>query len=315
MEKTPSKFLRKLAAELWQEPEQREAFEQALIAPGNFPQALIWVKTRPASASFNLEPRLSFQAEFVDRISVHERPGSDALHEQGCYYCLDFSSVFAASALLAIERRMDAILDMCASPGGKAVFAWRAHAPQLLLCNEVIGKRHAALISNLERLQIKNCMVTSSDSKYWADKLADSFDLVICDVPCSGQSLLARGQQSPGCFHPASINMNSNRQKRIIANSAKAVAPRGYLAYMTCTFSIQENESVIEWLLKKFPEFMAIEIPALAEFRSHLTEQPAYRLWPQSGLGAGAFVCLLLKSGEVQAQPIDLDSIYKVWPR
>lgn len=290
-----SNNLRKLAAQIWQDGEQRDAFVRALSAPADFPSALIWVKERPAAPCFALEARLPFQAEFVDIVSAHERPGAHTLHEQGFYYCLDVSSVFAASTLLAVQQSGGTILDMCSSPGGKGVFAWRALSPVSLVCNEVIGKRHAALVSNLRRLGL-DCRVASLDSKLWAENHAQSFDLVICDVPCSGQSLVARGRISPGCFHPATINMNSNRQKRILANSAKAVAPGGFLAYMTCTFSRQENEAVIEWLLRKFSDFSAVDVAALSAYRTQLSELAAYRLWPQSGIGAGAFTCLLRRS-------------------
>ncbi|MEG5173865.1 hypothetical protein [Microcoleus sp. B3-D7] len=74
-------------------------------------------------------------------------------------------------------------------------------------------------------------------------------NLVIVDAPCTGQSLLAKGDKAPGCFHHVTINSNANRQKRIFANSAKIVAPQGYLVYMTCTYSTAENEQVSEWLL------------------------------------------------------------------
>jgi 16S rRNA C967 or C1407 C5-methylase (RsmB/RsmF family) len=77
--------------------------------------------------------------------------------------------------------------------------------------------------------------------------------VVIVDAPCTGQSLLAKGDKALGCFHPVNINKSASRQKRIIANAAQTVAGEGYLAYMTCTFSPEENEQVGEWLMKKFP--------------------------------------------------------------
>jgi 16S rRNA C967 or C1407 C5-methylase (RsmB/RsmF family) len=61
---------------------------------------------------------------------------------------------------------------------------------------------------------------------------------------------------------------------------------------MTCTFSPEENEQVGEWLLKKFPQFEAVPIPVLADHASSLADFPCYRLWPQSGVGAGGFTAL-----------------------
>ena len=73
---------------------------------------------------------------------------------------------------------------------------------------------------------------------------------------------------------------------------AQVVAPQGYLAYMTCTYSIEENEQVCEWFLARFPQFQPVEISHLERYQSHLTTVPCYRLFPQDGMGAGTFTAL-----------------------
>jgi 16S rRNA C967 or C1407 C5-methylase (RsmB/RsmF family) len=123
--------------------------------------------------------------------------------------------------------------------------------------------------------------------------LPQSPEVIIVDAPCSGQSLLAKGEKNPGCFHPAQINKNANRQKRILATVAPLLAPGGYLAYMTCTYSLEENEKVLEWFLQRFTAFTAIPIPLLNSHRSPHTPHPCYRLFPHEGIGAGAFTALL----------------------
>jgi len=263
---------------------------------------------------FAIAPPLPWQPPFVDRLSATEKPGKHSLHEQGYYYCLDFSSVFAASSLLAIPQsevqpetqQFQLIIDVCAAPGGKSLFALRALQPKTLISNEVIGKRIGALISNLKRCSISEAfaqrtakkIVLSLDSKILAEEIPKAADVVIVDAPCTGQSLLAKGEKAPGCFHPVNINKNANRQKRILANSAQLVAPQGYLAYMTCAYSPEENEQVGEWLLQKFPQFQPVTIPYLKDFQSHVSEFPCYRMFPQSGLGAGAFT-MLFQSTEI----------------
>lgn len=202
---------------------------------------------------------------------------------------------------------MNAILDMCAAPGGKSIFAWKTLNPKLLLCNEVIGKRLGMLTSNLKRCQIARSAAINLDSKILAEKIPATANLVIADAPCSGQSLLAKGDKAPGCFHPVTINNNASRQKRILANSAKIVAPQGYLAYMTCTYSTAENERVSEWLLNKFPQFLPVEVPHLAKYRSHLSEIPCYRMWPQDRLGAGAFTILFHNTAQTQTNQLPTD--------
>jgi 16S rRNA C967 or C1407 C5-methylase (RsmB/RsmF family) len=185
---------------------------------------------------------------------VGERPGQHALHQAGAFYCLDFSSIFAASVLLTIEQPTPLVLDVCAAPGGKSIFAWKALQPDLIVSNEVIGKRLGMLISNLKRCQIQPGYVLNRDASILAQMLKQSMSLVIVDAPCSGQSLLAKREKAPGCFHQTVINKNANRQKRIIANSAGIVAPQGYLVYMTCTYSPEENEQVCTWFLERFPQ-------------------------------------------------------------
>lgn len=301
---SPSKNLQKLAAKLFPDEAERQEFICALLGGSEERNAIVWLGER--SPVVRRVPE-TWQPHYVDVIDTEAvktsggerpwRPGSDPRHDAGEYYCLDLSSVFAASAFSGIQEHPRTILDLCASPGGKSICAARAFAPELLVCNEVIGKRTAQLIANLQRCHIP-AVVTSNDVAVFAEKAKNAFDLVIVDTPCSGQSLVARGKKAPACFHPSTINQNANRQRRIVANAAQCVAPAGALAYMTCTYSPEENEGVLEWLLGKFPTLSAVDVPALEQFRSRLTAHPCYRLFPHSHAGAGAFVALLRRSQE-----------------
>jgi 16S rRNA C967 or C1407 C5-methylase (RsmB/RsmF family) len=222
--------------------------------------------------------------------------------------------VFAATAFSAISANPHVLIDVCAAPGGKSVFAWRGLQPQLLIANEVIGKRTGVLIANLQRCSVAPACVISRDSSILAEAWPNAADVVVVDAPCSGQSLLARGKESPGCFHPATINMNSNRQKRILANAAALVAPGGWLTYMTCTFSEKENEDILRWLLKRFPRFAPQPVPLLAGRESPLADFPCYRLWPHEGEGAGAFTAILRNTdASSEAEEIDLDAVHVLW--
>jgi 16S rRNA C967 or C1407 C5-methylase (RsmB/RsmF family) len=309
-----SKNFLKLSRRLFEAPDQRQAFEDCLAAGTAGSPALLWLRDRPANLPFGVLPGLSWQPEFVDRIESSSGAGSHPFHEQGDYYCLDFSSVFEASVLTAIPEPPKLIADMCASPGGKAIFSYRMFSPQTLLANETIRKRTAALISNFTRCNIAGA-VTSLDSGFFTKYCPPVFDLLIADAPCSGQSLIARGKEAPGCFHPATINLNSNRQKRILANSAAVVRGGGHLAYMTCTYSIEENEKVLEWFLQRFPHFSACEVPDLTAQRSLLSDVPCYRLWPQSGIGAGGFAALLRRQDETPAEDFNFSMLPVVWHR
>lgn len=305
----PSNLLLKLSRNLFDDPVEQERFIEALIYPQPFHPCILWCQENVSP--FSVEPATLWQPTFVDRLSLGEKPGQHLLHENGYYYCLDFSSVFAASTLLTIQFSDPLVFDMCAAPGGKSIFAWRALQPEMLMCNEVIGKRIGMLISNLQRCHINRSVVITKDSSILAQLIPSSSHLVIVDAPCTGQSLLSKGGKAPGCFHPTAINKSANRQKRILANSAQIVAPQGYLAYMTCTYSIEENEQVVEWLLEKFPQFQPIVVSHLLAYQSHLSSVPCYRMWPQERLGAGAFTVLLRNTEEGEANQINMNMFSK----
>lgn len=294
--------LHKLARKLFSTESQQTRFVESVWDPRSYDPAVLWVRDRSEPLPFPAEHRFDWLPEFVDRISIEHRPGQHPLHDAGHYYCLGCSSVFAACLLMESTVNDPIIVDACASPGGKSIFAWRALAPQVLICNEVIGKRLAPLISNLTRCHIP-ARVTSCDTGVMATALPGVADVVIVDAPCSGQSLIAQGKESPGCFHPATINLNANRQRRILANASQVVAPGGLLAYITCTYAEKENERNLDWFRKRFPAFEPVEVPRLAAFQSHLSETPCYRLWPfdeqdNTRIGAGGFGALLQNRGE-----------------
>ncbi|MCG9885106.1 MAG: RsmB/NOP family class I SAM-dependent RNA methyltransferase [Cyanobacteria bacterium] len=304
----PPRFAEKLAHKLFADGEERAAFLAALDPQGKrspFASCVLWRGDRPDPLPFERLPPLPWQPPFVDRLADPlARPGAHPLHGAGEFYCLDFSSVFAASILGAIAGPVETVVDVCAAPGGKSVFAWRSLRPDVLIANEAIGKRVPALLSNLRRCRIGPAAVTRCDPQTLAPRLAKVADVVLVDAPCSGQSLLAKGETNPGCFHPVNVNKNANRQKRILAHAAAIAAPGGYLAYTTCTYAIEENEGVCQWLCDRIGGFEPVPVPSLAMFQSPLTDWPCYRMGPQSGLGAGAFAMLLRRTDRGDRAPL-----------
>ncbi|MDJ1174133.1 RsmB/NOP family class I SAM-dependent RNA methyltransferase [Roseofilum capinflatum] len=310
-----SKLLKQFSDRLWNDPQVRDQFIQAFDQPPPLHPCILWCQDPPLERPFAVEPPQPWQPDRVDRLSLGAQPGKHPAHDRGAYYCLDFSSVFAASPLLQLSDLKTAI-DVCAAPGGKSLFTWHILQPDLLLCNEVVGKRLGTLMANLRRCHVSNfvnqqpgAIATQLDPHRLAQHFPQAFQLVLIDAPCSGQSLLLKHKQVPGCFHKVTRNRNANRQKRIIGNSAQLVAPQGYLLYMTCTYSLEENEQVCHWLLKKYPHFQPIPVPHLLAYQSHLTDLPCYRLWPHQGLGAGAFTALFQNQNLGEACTISLDDL------
>jgi 16S rRNA C967 or C1407 C5-methylase (RsmB/RsmF family) len=292
----PNAALR-LAARLFPEDAaEAERFLTALRQPSRGGHTIAWLRQRTALPFDTLAP-FSWQPHFVDRVEGDAGAGRHPLHEAGAYYCLDSSSVFAASVLSAVPTQPSLVVDLCAAPGGKSLLAQRILQPAHLLSNEVVGKRVPALLQNLRRCAIQPATVCSLEPQLLADLLPQTAQVVIVDAPCSGQSLIARGKDALGCFNPSIITMNAQRQRRILAQAQALVAPGGHLAYITCTYAEKENEANLAWMLKRFPDFTPLAVPQLAEHTSHLTSTPCYRLWPHNAQGAGSFAALLQRSG------------------
>ncbi len=302
------KNLEKLATKTFSSEDERKAFLNCFTDLPTRDASLLWLKEPqticPVLSAF------SFQPPWVQRIGDYSA-GSHPLHEEGAFYILDSSSIFAVAPALQILK-LDLIFDACAAPGGKSITAWRAHHPNLIIANEFVEKRLKPLISNLQRCQIRPAEVFHLPTKRIGQMFPSAFPLVMVDAPCSGQSLLLKGEKVDGAFHPQTVNGNAMRQRRILAELAPSVIPGGHFLYMTCTFSPEENEDIIEWFLKKFKNFESVAVPALAQYQSQLTDARCYRLWPQQKMGAGSFTALLRNKDEGDAE--GLPENYKpVW--
>lgn len=302
----------KAAYELFPDDDERDEFLEALTAGDAKDQAMIVIDERPELKAFPRVRRLDWQPKFVERIDDTFKPSKHPLYAKGAYYTLDFSSIFSASSILAMDKAPQRVLDLCASPGGKAIFTWKAYHPELLLCNEVMRNRAGYLIGNLHRCKCDNAAVWSADPSIYARKYKAFFDLVICDAPCSGQSLIAKGVDTEGCWDANMIDTNVGRQRRITGHAYHCVRPGGYLMYATCTYSKKENEKVMEWLLGTYDDLEVVEVPHLKEYQSKYSERHCYRLFPQDGLGAGAFVVLLRRQGSSEPHA-PLGEIASIW--
>lgn len=306
-------LLTKHAGNLFEDPAERTAFLEAVASGECREQAVIVLKEAREFGAFPKKRPAPWQPEWVLRIDDSVKPAKHPLHQKGVIYSLDLSSVFSASLMLAIETPPVRVLDLCSAPGGKAIFAWRAFRPEIMVCNETIRKRCGSLIANLERCAIVGSCVTSADPSVWARRFPRAFDLVLVDAPCSGQSLLAKGDDAKDCFEPKMIDMCHSRQRRILGNAAKCVRPGGHMLYMTCTYAVKENEKVVAWLLREYDWLEAVEVASHAAFRSPHGEAPSYRLYPHQGLGAGAFACLLRHKEAPSDLPPELDTMPVFW--
>ncbi|MEO0413492.1 MAG: RsmB/NOP family class I SAM-dependent RNA methyltransferase [Verrucomicrobiota bacterium] len=312
--KTATNLMKKLAAQLFPSNEvEQEAFLGALLQPsGDKNQCVLW--TGDHSDELILAPKTTMPAwvpDFVDSMGDGPPVGKSQAYADGRVYPMDFSSILTASAMLQIPASaVERVLDVCAAPGGKSFFAKMALQPDLLLSNEVIGKRLGILRHNLKKSGLDGCYTHSMEVHELVPDCQRAFDAVLVDAPCSGQSLLAKGIDNPGCFHPNIVKGNAKRQLKILTAASEAVASGGWLFYSSCTFATRENEWVMEKFLANHLEFRAVVVDHLTPMRSALSEHPCYRIYPHRDGGAGGFVALLQRDdsagrGDVSARLLE----------
>ncbi len=174
------------------------------------------------------------------------------------------------------------ILDLCAAPGGKASgAAARMNGHGIIIANEIVRSRAAMLARNFERMGIANAAVTSAHPDAFARELPNYFDRVIVDAPCSGEGMFRKDPSAIKEWSPEHVCACAARQRAILNSASECVALGGKLIYSTCTFSIDENESVVESFLTEHTDF-SLDMTA--------------RLYPHTSVGEGHFVARLSKN-------------------
>jgi 16S rRNA C967 or C1407 C5-methylase (RsmB/RsmF family)/NOL1/NOP2/fmu family ribosome biogenesis protein len=232
----------------------------------------------------------------------------DPLFHAGCYYVQEASSMFIDHILHYINKDTDGIkvLDLCAAPGGKSTLINSAlKNNDLLVANEIIKTRVPVLMDNLTRWGTGNSIVTNNDPKDFA-RLKGFFDIILVDAPCSGSGMFRKDPAAMGEWSEANVNLCHQRQERILADIYPALKDDGYLIYSTCSYSVEENENILDWLCTEF-ELESIRIPVesdwgIVESQSAQKQAWGYRFYPDKVKGEGLFAACLQKkesSGDV----------------
>lgn len=219
------------------------------------------------------------------------RPGKHPYHEMGLYYIQE-PSAMSAAALLAPKPGMR-VLDLCAAPGGKSTqLATYLRDSGLLVSNEINTQRSRILSQNIERMGIKNAIVTNEDSFVLASHFPGFFNAIQVDAPCSGEGMFRKLPEAIEQWSMENVAICAARQKEILDNAAVMLKPGGVIVYSTCTFSKEENEDVIEYFLERHPDFTLEEME---------------RFWPHKVDGEGHFVAKLVRRGSVNELGADYD--------
>ena len=181
----------------------------------------------------------------------------DPLFHCGCYYVQDSSAMAVGSIFRNQLSRFGGldrpvrVLDLCAAPGGKSTDIAASLREAfgdgfILVSNEVMRSRASVLADNISVWGDPNVVVTSVDPKAFAS-LEGFFDIIVADVPCSGEGMFRKDSKAVEDWSENTVNLCATRQKRIIADVWPSLRRGGTLVYSTCTFEEAENDAMIEW--------------------------------------------------------------------
>ena len=234
----------------------------------------------------------------------------DPLFHAGCYYVQEAASMFLDEVLRQmhnayVSHQPSAIrpltaLDLCAAPGGKSTLL-RSALPNdcVLYSNEPIRNRASILLENVTKWGYDNHYVTNVYPKdYRKSKM--KFDLILCDVPCSGEGMFRKDEATIREWSPQQVEKCWQLQRDIVTDAWACLNEGGLLIYSTCTFNTKENEENIRWMLDSFKDAKALEINTKTEWdiTNSLLEgfhEPVYRFIPGISRSEGLFVCVLRK--------------------
>jgi len=228
-------------------------------------------------------------------------------HILGYYYVQEITSMMPIIALQ--PNKQDALLDCCAAPGSKTTQAAVLMDNQgILIANDLNIGRIKILSANLERQGITNTIITRHDAISLALKLKKlnlNIDKILADVPCSGEGNIRISPRTLLEWSENLLKSLSRKQKRIASEILQLLKPGGEMIYSTCTHAPEENEEVVNYLLKNNPnlEIQPITLPiktrpGITKWKDktfHHSLKLAHRIYPHDNDMEGFFVCKLRK--------------------
>lgn len=228
----------------------------------------------------------------------------DPLFHAGCYYVQEAASMFITHILRHVtkEPSLCYTLDLCAAPGGKST-ALRTVLPEgsTLVSNEPIPTRAQILLENITKWGWPDCIVTNNYPRDFR-KAKARFDLILCDVPCSGEGMFRKDPNSISEWSLQNVEKCWRLQREIVADAWECLNPDGIMIYSTCTFNIKENEENVRWIMETY-DAEALTIPTEPSWNitgSLLPDfdAPVYRFIPGITRSEGLFLCAMKKRGE-----------------
>jgi 16S rRNA (cytosine1407-C5)-methyltransferase len=215
------------------------------------------------SQGFKIRPGPLKNSYIVEQSSDNKKLSETNLFNEGKIYIQRLSSM--VPVLMLEPKEGEKILDLCAAPGSKtSQMALITNCKSQIVAVDNNKERVYKMEANLknqgfEKVQIIHENAVGLERKY---KLFNSyFDRILLDAPCSNEGLICL--TDPKAFdywHPKLPKKLSKLQKKLVASAIRMLRPGGTLVYSTCTFSKEENEDIVAWIVKKFKNMSLQEV-------------------------------------------------------
>lgn len=223
----------------------------------------------------------------------------DPYFHAGAYYVQEASSMLLEQVLLqhADLGKPVRVLDLCSAPGGKSTHLHSLiSSDSLLVSNEVIRSRATVLRDNIIKWGTENVAVLNNDPADFG-RMGGFFDMMVVDAPCSGSGLFRRDAAAINEWSSSQVDFCALRQKRILADSWPALKEDGLLIYSTCSYSQEEDEEILKWLMQELdPIPLSLNMAAAwGVVEVNANGAWGYRSWPHRVKGEGFFIAAFRK--------------------
>lgn len=248
-----------------------------------------------AVSAYRINPLKKQQKDYPDPIPgtpwghYGKISGKSSDHATGLVYSQEPAAQMVAQ--VAAPSKGSRVLDLAAAPGGKSTYLLSyLDNTGLLVSNEINFKRSKVLVENIERFGAKNVVVTNTSADKLAKVFKNYFDMIVFDGPCSGEGMFRKDPDAIQYWHKDYPSELAQLQKDILADGLKMLAPGGQLVYSTCTWSPEENEGVVAWILENYPDLELVAIPKLNGMSDGIDFPETARMYPHHFKGEGQFV-------------------------
>ncbi|KAJ9191312.1 hypothetical protein DTO166G4_7222 [Paecilomyces variotii] len=227
------------------------------------------------------------------------------------HYILQAASSFLPVMALAPQPH-ERVLDMAAAPGGKSTYiSALMRNTGCVIANDASKVRAKGLIGNIHRLGCKNTIVTNLDARTAFPKALGGFDRVLLDAPCTGTGVISKDPSVKTSKTERDFLAIPHMQRQLllaaIDSTDHSSKTGGYIVYSTCSVTVEENEAVVQYVLRKRPNVKIVDTGlgnfGSEGFKSYMGKQfdakmnLTRRYFPHRENVDGFFVCKLKKTG------------------